>query len=216
MAKYPQQIIDINRKEFRRIVGYDKKRFDYPLTENSIVLDVGAYDGEWFQKIMAAYNPWIFAFEPVPQFYSKCIQKANSKVKVFNYGLGEKDESTTIYVGNAPDGTNGTHGDSTSLFIDLVPQNEPLIIQIKDVEKQIKTFGFKNISLAKINIEGAEFALLNKIIDNGMINIIDELQVQFHTIENSLEMWFDLRNKLARTHNVTWESQFVFENFKRI
>jgi hypothetical protein len=75
----------------------------------------------------------------------------------------------------------------------------------------------KEIALLKCNIEGGEYELLNYIIDNGLINRIDNIQVQFHYIEGQdcEKMYEELATKLSKTHSLTWRTAFVWENWKR-
>ena len=52
-------------------------RLNYPLFENSVVLDVGAYKGDWSWQIANKYNCHIYAFEPVPEFHSQIVNRFN-------------------------------------------------------------------------------------------------------------------------------------------
>ena len=54
--------------------GDSTLRVKYPISENSIVFDVGGYMGEWSLKIVDRYNPYIYIFEPVPEFYSIIVE----------------------------------------------------------------------------------------------------------------------------------------------
>jgi FkbM family methyltransferase len=62
---------------------------NYPLNENSIVVDLGAFHGVWASQIIEKYNPNVFLFEPVKEFYDYLVDKFqnNPKVKIFNYGI---------------------------------------------------------------------------------------------------------------------------------
>lgn len=73
----------------------------------------------------------------------------------------------------------------------------------------------KNVALLKINIEGGEYGLLWYIIEKGLINEIDNLQVQFHVMEGSDQMYEELRELLSKTHSLTWRYPFCWENWKR-
>lgn len=75
-----------------------------------------------------------------------------------------------------------------------------------------------NVDLMKINIEGGEYNLLEKMISSGLISKVDNLQIQFHDIkaldsENRMKkIWL----ALEKTHMVTWKFRpFVWENWKR-
>ena len=53
------------------------------------------------------------------------------------------------------------------------PQQE---VKIKDVADHIN----EPIDLLNINIEGSEFAVLERLIETGKLDLIKEIQVQFH------------------------------------
>ncbi len=63
----------------------------YPLTEDSVVFDVGGYEGRWAGSIVNKYNPHVFVFEPVKKFYEICVErfKDSPKVYVNNHGLSD-------------------------------------------------------------------------------------------------------------------------------
>lgn len=74
----------------------------------------------------------------------------------------------------------------------------------------------RDIALCKINIEGMEYELIEYIIKKGLIGNIDQLQVQFHLIDEETEKLYEqLANKLSKTHTLTWRYPFVWENWKR-
>jgi hypothetical protein len=77
----------------------------------------------------------------------------------------------------------------------------------------------REIALVKINIEGGEYALLDYIIEKGLMGNITELQVQFHVIDNpdidyeKVYKW--LAEQLSQTHELTWRWPFCWENWRR-
>jgi hypothetical protein len=75
----------------------------------------------------------------------------------------------------------------------------------------------KEIALCKINIEGMEYVLLQYIISKGLIKNIKNLQVQFHLIDNedTKLMYNVLAQQLRKTHSLTWQYPFCWENWKR-
>ena len=81
--------------------------------------------------------------------------------------------------------------------------------------KFIKENNFTNIDLVKINIEGAEYPLLLDLINNDMIKVFDNLQIQFHMIENYEPVYNEIVNGLSKTHSITWRYPFIWENWKR-
>src|SRR5882724_4222247 len=77
-------------------------RLDYDLSEESVVLDLGGFEGQWTSDIFAMYLPHIFVFEPVASFFEKIKRRFrnNSKVTVYPFGLAKEDSQATIYLDN--------------------------------------------------------------------------------------------------------------------
>jgi len=74
--------------------GDETFRLNYQLNSDSLVFDVGGYLGDWSDAIYQKYQCKIWIFEPVKLYYQKMSKKFSniSKIRVFNFGLGSKDE----------------------------------------------------------------------------------------------------------------------------
>ena len=69
----------------------------------------------------------------------------------------------------------------------------------------------------KINIEGGEYPLLESISDAGMLNSVDNFQIQFHDfVDDAVARRAAVLESLSQTHECTWCYEFVWENWKRI
>ena len=75
---------------------------NYDLNENSVVLDLGGFHGEWANKIWHKYNCFIYVFEPIPNLYEYINErfKDNEKIKVFNFGISDVDKTIGITLNN--------------------------------------------------------------------------------------------------------------------
>jgi len=80
---------------------------------------------------------------------------------------------------------------------------------------RIKDLNINNVDLVKINIEGAEYPLLKDLIDNDLVSIFDNLQIQFHMIDNYEEEYRYILEGLSKTHSITWKYPYIWENWKR-
>ncbi len=68
----------------------------------------------------------------------------------------------------------------------------------------------------EINIEGGEYEVLPRLIDVGMVKDIDRLQIQFHSfVDNAAARREDIQSKLAKTHEMVWCYDFVWECWTR-
>jgi hypothetical protein len=88
-------------------------------------------------------------------------------------------------------------------------------VQFRDISYFIQNNNIKKIDLIKINIEGGEYALLQRMIGKNIIRICDNIQVQFHNcFPDAANMRRDIRNVLKETHVLTYDYTFVWENWE--
>ncbi|MGH9025751.1 MAG: FkbM family methyltransferase, partial [Acidimicrobiia bacterium] len=71
---------------------------DVDIDRRSVVLDVGAYDGEWSEKISRRYGSKIYAFEPDPTSLRRLEERVgrHGNVAIFGYGLAGRDRLATL------------------------------------------------------------------------------------------------------------------------
>lgn len=180
-------------------------RLDYNLNENSIVFDMGGYHGDWTAEIFCKYGCFMHVFEPV-QSFTQIIKKKfikNKKIFVHQYGLSSGNALINLFLGEDASSVFATEGSNLE--------------QIKLVDA-IDYFGENNISkidLMKINIEGGEYDLLERLIESGFIANISNIQVQFHDfVPNAKERTGKIQKKLQETHSLTYQYEFVWENWE--
>jgi len=187
------------------VKGNETLRLDYGLNNNSVVFDVGGYEGSWSEQIFCKYGCNIYIFEPVNKFYKEIMEKfiKNDKVQVYNFGLGGKNDEVIFNI----------NGNSSSGFVTQNGHSEK--VKINSVIKFIEKNGIKNIDLIKINIEGGEYELLEKFIETGWISKILNVQVQFHDfVPDAYNRMTKIQEKLKLTHDLTYHYEFVWENWK--
>ena len=184
--------------------GDDTHRLNYEeLTPESTVVDVGGYLGEWSEKIKDKYNPNIYILEPIHSYYEGLVKKFGNedKIKIFNFGLSSSSGKVKINLDNA----------SSSLYKPGTGSQE---VEISTVDSFMEDNSIEEIDLMKINIEGAEYTLLDRMIKSGIIEIVDNLQIQFHE-EHENEITRDyIQSHLKNTHNLTYNYTYVWENWK--
>lgn len=190
---------------FFKVNGDETLRLDYNLNESSIVFDVGGYKGEFARDIFCKYQPLIFIFEPFPEFFEMISKRfiKNVKVKPYNFGLSDQTCKTLIGVNNDASSTISLGTNSRE-------------ISIVSVLEFIKKNNIQVVDLLKLNIEGGEYSLLEVIIKDGNIQMFKNIQVQFHDfiIPNAKERMEKIQNELSKTHHLTYQFEFVWENWE--
>lgn len=143
-------------------------------------------------------------FEPVPQFAANIAKRfvRNSRVKVFDFGLADKTRVGRIAV----------DGDASSVYKETEVMEE---IRLERACDFIITNSISAIDLMKINIEGEEYDLLEHLLDCGLTDRIVNIQVQFHDfVPKAEERMKKIQERLQRTHSLTYQYPFVWENWK--
>lgn len=165
------------------------------------VLDVGAYRGD-FTASMRDRGAEITAVEPIKEFASVLASRfeGDSAVTILPVALGDHEGVTTILL--AEDGSSAwvTGGDAEE-------------VNLVDVSKVV---GQRRVRLLKINAEGAEFDVLDRLIETRQINRVDLLLVQFHRfVPKAHSRRAQIRRELARTHNCRFNVPWVWEQWTR-
>jgi FkbM family methyltransferase len=195
--------IESTVEEWNEVDGDNTLRVNYDLDEKSIVFDIGSHKGEFAKKIGKKYGSRLYCFEPIGSFYNSTRLK-NERAKVYKFGLGASDRVQKIFMMD-----NGT---SVFNYSDI---EDHIDIEIRDIVGVVSDLGINKIDLMKINIEGGEYELLDRIIESGMVGIISNIQVQFHHfVEGAIERRKKIQTELQKTHNMTYNYEFVWENWE--
>ena len=198
-----------NKEEFKRWLdtqGDKTLRLNYNLGQESLVVDAGGFKGEWSEKIYNLYECNILVFEPMKKYFSLIENKfeGNTKVKVYKKGLSNFNSVMDIY----------DSGDSSSVYLESEKSESVELIKFSEFcQKE----GIEYIDLIKINIEGGEYDLMDDIISSGLVEDIKNIQVQFHRfIEGCHEKRQHIQNQLSKTHKLTYNFDFIWENWEKI
>lgn len=205
----------MNLKEHTRWLqdNGEAKRLDYNLNEDSIVIDVGGYKGEWAAKIHNKYGCYIHIYEPVKSFYEQIVDKfaGNNKIFVYNYGLGGSTREE--YISLDEDASSTEVMKVQNLFDGGAHEK----IQINNIFAELYDLKLLEIDLMKINIEGGEYELLEEMIDTGVIERFGNIQIQFHDFVTDAEKKRDaIIERLKETYCCEFCYEFVWESWSKI
>ncbi|MFU1476589.1 FkbM family methyltransferase [Roseovarius sp. C7] len=180
--------------------------YDYKgLPTGAVVLDIGAFRGEWSDLILAAQpDCTIHAFEPHPGFARELREKYAGDTRVIVHECALGSAPGTLRLSDA--------GDASS---SVAAHDRAFEAPIVSVESFFADHPLPRIDLAKINIEGGEYDLLPALVTTGQIAAITRLQVQFHLFEPGLAAARDdIRANLDKTHDCVWAYPFVWEEWQ--
>lgn len=145
-----------------------------------IYIDLGAYDGDTvieFLERKDAAEFEIYAFEPNPDMFRKLVKFDKGNVYISDEAAWIKEEKRELAVDVTSDSPMGSSLMSGKREI---WQTMPHIqVQCFDFSEWIKQFAGQYV-IVKMDVEGAEFPILEKMIEDGTITIPNELRVEFH------------------------------------
>ena len=181
--------------------GVEEFRLRYPLDASSLVLDAGAFRGDFIAWCRGRWDCRVIAFEPTDAFFRDVTRRfeGDKHVRILNYGVGGKTESVPIAI----------QSDATSVYLDAhrAPGGTETVL-IKDVVEVFAELMIERVDLFKINIEGGEYALLPRMLDSGLVPRVRYFQVQYHAIgagpEGPGAARDRIRTQLDKTHKEEW------------
>ena len=197
----------ITTKEVRRWChdGGDRRlRFNYELKPDSIVFDLGGFEGDFASDLYSRMPCRIYSFEPVKSYAADMVNRfrLNPDISVFNYGLSCSDQAVDISIDGPGSSVHRTSFGTAER------------IALRDITKVMLELNIEKIDLLKINIEGGEYDVLPKLIDANLLPRIANLQIQFHEIDSdSLAKKDQIRKILELTHDCTYCYEFVWESW---
>lgn len=162
----------------KEIAEWDRL-WDYPLTEDSLVIDVGGYRGDWSWELRRRVQCGLIIFEPIKEFYQHCVERFRSQhdVMIINAGLSNKNERVEL----------SKMEECSSAFVNRTTVEnityragceERETVALRDVAELVNFHS--DISLMNINAEGAEFEIIERLLSSQAITLVRYLQVEFH------------------------------------
>jgi len=165
---------------------------------NKYFIDCGAHCGE---SILTAKQKFgidtvTISFEPVPGLAKQLqeIYENNPTVNIQNAAVWINNDIKRFHLSEE-------YTDGSSLLTSLNNLNENNYIEIPcfDLSSWIKeTFDPNDYIILKLDIEGAEYEVLNKLIEDGTLNMINELWGEWHDMKISDEKTKQLAKKVYK------------------
>jgi FkbM family methyltransferase len=207
----PLSVCEANKIIWYKIKGDETLRLNYDLDADSVVYDIGGYEGDWAAEISARYGCKLYVFEPVSVFVDNLRQRLgkNKTIQIFPYGLAGKEEH--ILIAHLDEGSS-VFRDENNL---RQKAEDKEMIRLRPIDKVMNELGTSTIDLMKMNIEGGEYELLECLLMNGLVKNIGNLQIQFHDFVPDAETRMkNIKARLSETHELTYEYLYVWENWK--
>jgi FkbM family methyltransferase len=172
------------------------------LKEDGVAIDGGGYMGDWTASVIEKCNLQVIVYEPVPEFFHRSVDRfsSNPNVEVRPIGLGAKNGARQFAIA----------GNASGMF---EASDAPVNLPVADVHEEFSRF--ERIDLLKLNIEGGEYEVLERLLDTRAISKVVRLQVQFHlNVPQAAKRYGRIRRRLKLTHKLMWRYPFVWEEWQ--
>jgi len=182
-------IVRIIRKLMFRESRYNYKdeiaTFD-ELGPGDVAIDCGANIGNVTAR-MASKGATVYAFEPNPYSYHVLRERflEVSNVHCLNKGVLDRDDTMKLYLHeNAHlDQVKWSTGSSLLEYKENIDPNSYVEVEVIDLARFIKGLNME-IKVLKMDVEGVECQIINKLIDSNVINKIKYLIAETHEKKN--------------------------------
>lgn len=189
---------------------------DVDLEPDAVVLDVGAFVGKWSTRLLRWADAHgqgdihVHAFEPAPSSITACEleHQDEQRFTLHPYGLAGRTRVEELMLS----------GPGSSVFTDAASRGRSgsTMVKMVDVDEVLRDIGAERVRLVKINIEGGEFELLDRMYETGWLARTGTVLVQFHEFApDAYRARRRNRRQLAETHVCTWSYPWVWERWDR-
>jgi FkbM family methyltransferase len=146
-----------------------------------IIVDCGANIGG-MTSLFARTGARVYAFEPHPLCFSVMSKRFSAVPTVTCFNRGVMDRACTLGLVTKNPHDQWDDLDTTVASSFMLGQNSgtsKIAIECIDLSEFIFSLGSR-VRLAKLDIEGAEIGVINRLIDTGAIDLIDLVLVETH------------------------------------
>lgn len=167
--------------------------FEHDLDSNSVVLDVGAFDGGFADRIFHKYHCEIHCFEPLPSHYVHLARRFQAEPEVHLHQVGLSNRTYQAFASKEP-------------------------VQMQDVAEVFATLD-REVDLLKINVRNGEYATLQRMLEKDLLRRCKKVIVEFHdkpiTTRFARRLRQEIIEGIEKTHYSTFSYPFVCEGWQR-
>lgn len=147
------------------------------LNEKSVIYSFGIGEDISFDEAMIKnHNCSVFGFDPTPKsinWIRNPQKKLPSKFTFLEYGIGNTSGFVNFYLPKNKQHVSGSFVSQTN-----VDETQAIQVEIKSLADIASQLGHKKIDVVKMDIEGAEYQVLESVLNSPVQ--IDQILVEFH------------------------------------
>jgi len=173
--RYLSTTVNVNKKWYGNNYGgfYVCPKF---LNQNSIIYSFGIGEDISFDRaIIENHNCSVFGFDPTPKSINWVKQNPSLPLKFifFNYGIADRSGLIDFYLPKNPEHVSGSF-----VIQDNVDDKQKVLVEMKSLEDILNSIGHKQIDVLKMDIEGAEYNILDSVLECSIP--INQILIEFH------------------------------------
>ena len=179
-----------------------------PVTTDDVVIDAGGFEGDWAAAMLVKFGCRVELFEPIPAFAHACRTRfaSNRRVEVHEAALGGSERIAHFAIDSVASSEFKEQGGGTV---------EARVLDVADVVDRVRA-AHRDVACLKLNIEGGEYEVLERLAGCGALASCRSILVQFHA---QPEGWEDrlhrARSELGIAHRCAWRFPMVWELWER-
>jgi len=184
--------------------GGNKLLYDLPVRTGGLIIDGGGYEGEWSAGMMKRYGCQCEIYEAIPSYAQQCADyfSHNELVKIHPQALGNTERRTSFTLLD-----NGTS--------EYRRGGSEIDVQVLDIASVFADLKQTQICCLKLNIEGGEYDVLERMIQLDLLKCCDSLLIQFHRQPEDYKARFqNISEKLRQSHECIWRYEYVWEKWQ--
>ena len=190
--------------------------------EGGIFVDVGAHDGESFSNtyFFEKERGWKgICVEPIPSVFEK-LKTLRTKSACYEVAIDSDEADKTFLVGK------GYPEMFSVLSNHLDPRHytriqnetrdngghlESIQVKTKRLDSLLKEQGISHVNYLSIDVEGAEFGVLESIDFTSTTFDIIEVECNYDDLENKYDAFFE-HNGFVRLLNLDWDIMYIHKD----
>lgn len=183
----------------------EKLKYDIKLKAGGIVLDIGAYKGQYTKKMLARNQNAAFQlYEPIAEYFQICKD------------LFRDEKSVTIHQAAVSADGRDFQMEIDGLRSRNSPEKSAESVSITSIDIQTIFDAVQEIELLKMNIEGMEYECLDKLISSNSLIKAKYLLIQFHNFEDrSPHNLEKIHQGIDKDFVNIWKYEWMWELWKR-
>lgn len=178
---------------------------DYPDAVGGVVLDFGGFSGGFALRCERELKAKVYCYEPVPEYQEQILRSLpqGSHIELRRHGVAAQSRRANFNLS----------GEATA---EGQPLPGSVTVDLQSIVDILDRDAPEGAAFIALNVEGAEYEVLEKLIASGHITRAKYLRIQFHlTVPRARDRYSAIASNLTATHALAWRYPFIWESWSR-